>query len=83
MFLRFSRYRNKWYAETPTGELAWADGQGLSEWTRDDNDRPIRTDYTGGDRQISGDGQLWTISSSANTAKIRGFLAAISTQRLN
>lgn len=52
-FLRFRRHGEKWYAETPAGELAFGDRQGLYEW-RDGR----RIHYTGGDQTHVVDGQL-------------------------
>lgn len=57
MPLRFIRHGEKLYAKTPGGEYAYGDSQGLYEW----RDR-LRIDHSGGDRQGSSDGRLWTAS---------------------
>jgi hypothetical protein len=61
----------KWYAETPAGEFAYSDSQGLYEWRRVPVTWPagsvlpglgttlVRIQYSGGDRQGSSDGQMW------------------------
>lgn len=52
--LTFTRHGGKWYAQTPRGEYAWSESQGLYEW-RDGQ----RIHYSGADRQGSSDGQMW------------------------
>ncbi len=79
----------KVYAQTPSGELAFGDSQGLYEWRNG-----VRIDYTGGDRQGSSGGQMWTSGPvgmdptpealrHAAGPKRRGFQAALSRRRLN
>jgi hypothetical protein len=84
MFLRFIRHGEKWYAQTPNGEYAFSERIGLYEWSHDSRNKLIRTDHIGGDRQISSNGELWTIGRPEFSGpKLRGFRAALSPYRLN
>jgi hypothetical protein len=84
MFLRFIKHGQKWYAQTPNGEYAYGEHQGLYEWSHDNRQHPIRIDHTGGDRQVSSNGELWTISRpELDGPKLRGFAAALSRRRIN
>ncbi len=81
MFLRFvSPYSTgKVYAETPMGEYAYADRQGLYEWRNGE-----RIDHSGGDKQISSNGQLWIAGLPCKTGpKTRGIQEALRRARLN
>lgn len=71
MPLTFVAQGSKWYAQTPAGEMAYGDAQGLYEWRRVSFDWPAgsvlpgpgtilqRIDYSGGDRQASDRGGMW------------------------
>lgn len=66
--LVFSGYREKRYAKTPKGEFAFGEHGGLYEWRRMDvggTERLVRIQYTGGDRQVSSEGRMWTFGRSA------------------
>lgn len=65
MWLTFVGGPYKWFARTPDGEYAFSDAQGLYEWHHRDPTHfglLTRTQYTGGDRQCSSNGALWTSS---------------------
>jgi hypothetical protein len=83
MWLRFRRHGSKWYAETPAGEYAFGDQQGLYEWRRIDG-RLERIDHTGGDRSHVIHGQMTRPGQGGNGGpKLRGFAAAVSNRRVN
>lgn len=60
--LVFSGFGSKWFAETPSGEIAYGDSQGLYEWRRVRLPggwmTSLRIQYSGGDQQASRDGQM-------------------------
>jgi hypothetical protein len=68
----------KWYAETPTGEWAWAESQGVYSWHRDEETGELqRTDYGyGADRQYSTPEGMYTTCANPEP-KVRGFQAAL------
>lgn len=72
----------KVYARTPLGEYAFGDAQGLYEWSRDAEDRPVRIDHTGADRTHIHDGRL-TTTTGRPEPEIRGREAARSRLRWN
>jgi hypothetical protein len=76
MFLRFRRYGYKWYAETPTGEMAFSDQTGLYEWRGD-----VRIHYSYGDRQGSDSRGMWT--TGPDKAHARGLLHVLIVGRNN
>lgn len=51
MVIKFTRYGTKLYAETPQGEWAFGEYQGLYEWRAGE-----RIDYTGADKQAAVNG---------------------------
>ena len=73
MFLWFTSPNagRKWYAETPSGELAFSDTQGLYEW-RDGQ----RIAYTGADRQAADSNGKWTLHGRPEPNQ-RGILYAV------
>jgi len=81
MFLRFHTPNagRKWYARTPTGELAWSDQQGLYEWRNGQ-----RIAYTGADRQAADSTGRWTLHGRPEPNQ-RGIAYAVSqyTQGVN
>jgi hypothetical protein len=99
MPLTFVPHGSKWHAQTPAGEMAYGDAQGLYEWRRvrvagadpllfPDGMMSVRIHYTGGDRQGSSDGQMWTEGPEAPgrltpPPHLLGFHAALSPERMN
>jgi len=77
MDLIFERYGQKMYARTWGGELAFGENSGLHEWREGQ-----RIDYTGGDRQHSGNGRMWMTGGRGEPARL-GFAAAVSPLRMN
>lgn len=70
---------DKRYAQTPMGELAYSDAQGLYEWHGGH-----RIDYSGGDKQCSSGGVRWTIGvpqGAGAQAKAAGRAAALDMAR--
>jgi hypothetical protein len=77
-FLRFEDPygSGKVYARLPAGEFGYSDAQGLYEWRRVPYDWPpayggpgtmlVRIDHSGGDRQASDRGGLWSRGSSGS-----------------
>jgi hypothetical protein len=68
--LVFKRSGAKWFAETPAGELAYGDSQGLYEWRRvhlpGGGMTCVRIDYSGGDQQAARNGQMLTRGTSGS-----------------
>lgn len=99
MPLVFTSHGAKRFAETPAGEFAYSDAQGLYEWRRVPFDYPDgsmvpgpgtisqRIDYTGGDRQASDASGFFSHGSSGSRdtewPALLGFHAAVSPARLN
>ena len=105
VFLRFEDpYRSgKVYARLPAGEYAYSDTQGLYEWRRVPFDWPegsvlpgpgtllVRIAYTGGDRQASDRGGMWSHNSPPDVQArklgpaphLLGFMAAVHPARMN
>lgn len=101
MFLRFEDPygTGKLYAKLPAGEYGYSDAQGLYEWRRvpvpgadprlfPDSAISVRIHYSGGDRQGSSDGQLWTQGPEAAGRILPyphelGFTAAVHPVRMN
>jgi hypothetical protein len=76
-FLEFKVHGRKVYAQTPGGEYAYSDSQGLYEWRRVPYTGPqtpglpmdtilVRIDYSGGDRQASDRDGFWSHGSSGS-----------------
>lgn len=79
MFLIFKRGGlAKWYAETPTGEWAWAESQGVYAWHRDPVTQELqRIDYgMGADRQYSTPEGMYRTEANPEP-KVRGMQAAL------
>jgi hypothetical protein len=98
--LVFTPNGNKLYAPTPAGEYAYSDAQGLYEWRRVPYAGPqapglpmttmlVRIHYSGGDRQGSSNGQIWTSGPEtpgrdpATWPHRLGFAEALDPRRLN
>lgn len=65
------RGAHKVYAETPGGEWAFSDQQGLYEWRDGD-----RIDYSGGDKQAADSNGRWTLCGTPGPRQ-RGIAAAL------
>lgn len=101
MFLRFEvpYGTGKAYAKLPAGEYSYSDAQGLYEWRRvavagvdpllnPDGTMLVRIHYTGGDRQGSSDGRMWTQGPESPGRVLPyphelGFHAAVHPARMN
>jgi hypothetical protein len=95
--LVFTALGHKVYAETPGGEYAYSDAQGLYEWRRVPKAVPdmyggtelVRIQYSGGDRQGSSHGRFWVSGPEApgrdpmTRPHVLGFIAAVDPRRLS